>query len=517
MASYATLWFNKAMWNQYITPASIEEVTRILAENGERARIVAGATDLILELERGARKGIETLVDITRIPDLDCITLDEEDVIHLGPLVTHNHCAASKLLRERAYPLARAAWEVGAPQIRNRGTVAGNLITASPANDTITPLMALGAWLTLKSSSGERRVPLSEFYTGVRKTVIRPDEMLVDIAYPAMKTDQRGAFMKLALRRAQAISVVNVALVLTLDSIRVMSAVITLGAVAPTIIHAPEAESYLAGKELTADVIAQTAELAAKAARPIDDLRGSAQYRHAMVRVMTLRGLRTIADGQACAEPCPERSRRDGRSEQAGFPSDPVLLWGKEKARAANGFSGSQHVAGSDIQTKINGKEYTFTSGQDKTLLRLLREEAGLTGTKEGCAEGECGACTVYLDGKAVMACLVPAPRAHCAEVVTVEGLAAKDEGGRLALSAGEEMKDELHPVQRAFIEAGAVQCGYCTPGFLMSAAKLLEERPRPTRDEIAQAITGNLCRCTGYYKIVKAIEDASVIAGTPV
>jgi len=230
------------MWNEYITATSIDETVRILTERGERARIVAGATDLMLELERGLRPSIETLIDISRIADLDRITLDEAEVIHLGPLVTHNHCAASKLLRERAYPLARAAWEVGAPQIRNRGTVAGNLITASPANDTITPLMALDAWVTLKSSGGERKVPLSKFYTGVRKTIMQADEMLVDIAFQAMKEDQHGAFMKLALRRAQAISVVNVALILTLNRLHVKSAVITLGAVAPTIVHAPEAE-----------------------------------------------------------------------------------------------------------------------------------------------------------------------------------------------------------------------------------------------------------------------------------
>ncbi|MCK4727150.1 MAG: FAD binding domain-containing protein [Anaerolineales bacterium] len=154
------------MWREYINAATIEEVLVVLSEHQEKARIIAGATDLILEIERGIRVDIDTLIDVSRIPDLDEITLDEDGVIHLGPLVTHNHCVASKIIREKALPLAQAAWDVGSPQIRNRGTIAGNLITASPANDTITPLMALGALVTLRSQAKERIIPLSRFYPG---------------------------------------------------------------------------------------------------------------------------------------------------------------------------------------------------------------------------------------------------------------------------------------------------------------------------------------------------------------
>lgn len=471
------------MWHNYINANTIDDVTQTLAKMGERARIVAGGTDLILELERGVRTGIETLIDITRIPELDRITIDEDEVIHLGPLVTHNHCVESKLIRERAYPLGRAAWEVGAPQIRNRGTVAGNLITASPANDTITPLMALDTSVTLQSTKGTRIVALKDFYTGVRRTVMQPDEMLVDISFPAMKPTQRGTFVKLALRRAQAISVINVALILELEANSVKSASITLGAVAPTIIHAEQAEQYLTGKKLTDDLIEEAARLTMNASKPIDDIRGSAAYRREMVRVCTLRGLRSIRDGQ----------------QQAGMPSEPVLLWGVQKTES--GMQNPHQSPSAPIETTINGRNYSFKSGHDKTLLRLLREEGNLIGTKEGCAEGECGACTVFLDGKAVMACLVPAPRAHGAEIVTIEGLAHDG---------------QLHPVQEAFVQDGAVQCGYCTPGFIMSAAMLMEERENPTRNEIEQAITGNLCRCTGYYKIVQAIEDAGKSKAQP-
>jgi carbon-monoxide dehydrogenase small subunit len=140
----------------------------------------------------------------------------------------------------------------------------------------------------------------------------------------------------------------------------------------------------------------------------------------------------------------------------------------------------------------INGKKEEREIPPNISLLELLRDHLGLTGAKKGCEIGECGACTVILDGRPVYACLVLAPKVDGKDIITIEGI-------------GEEGK--LHPVQKAFLTHGAVQCGFCTPGMILAAKALLDEKPNPSREEIEDAISGNLCRCTGYLQIVEAVE----------
>ncbi len=467
----------KPMWKQYYTPNTLQEVLKLLEQYQSTARLIAGGTDLTIEIERGVRHP-EVAIDISRVQGFDSITLDENDCINIGPGVTHNQVAASELCRERAFPLVRACWQVGSPQIRNRGTVAGNLVTASPANDTIAPLRALDASVILASVNGERTVALADFFWGVRKTALAPNEMVIGIKFPALRANQIGTFEKLGLRRAQAISVVNVAAVLTFDGDVVSAARIALGSVAPTIVRATAAEAALIGRPLTDEAIAGAAKLARQSANPISDVRGSAKYRRYAVEVYTRRALTALRKGE----------------ERDLLPPKPIMLWGDTDGHfPSREMDVLNHRTDGDeaIVTIVNGEPKVVRHANHKTLLRMLREDLHLIGTKEGCGEGECGACTVFLDGIAVLSCLVPAVRAHRSEIITIEGI-------------------ENHPLQKSFVTEGAAQCGYCTPGFVMSSVSLLAEQPSPSGDEIKQGLTGNLCRCTGYYKIIAAVEKAT-------
>lgn len=459
------------MWQTYERPTSLGEALDLLQHYGARARIVAGGTDVLLEVQQGI-KPTATLIDVTALRELKYQRV-EDGILHLGALTTHNDVLRSQACRQYALPLVQACREVGAPQIRARATLVGNVITASPANDTISPLMALGAEVVLLSREGERVVPLRDFYPGRRSTVCRPDELVRELRLPALAPDQRGLFTKLGLRRAQAISVVNIAFVLTFDvDERVSAARIALGCVAPTIVRATRAEEYLIGKRLADLTCTEAGRLASTDIHPIDDMRATASYRLAMIAALVAQGLQRLA-----------------ASEVAVVDATPVTLETPFAEDKANGTS-AEHVP-EVIDTVINGRPYRLIDAQRKTLLNALREDAGLTGTKEGCGEGECGACTVWLNGQAVMACLVPAAQAHGATVTTIEGLAHGE---------------DLHPLQQAFIDCAAVQCGFCIPGMLMAGAKLLDEHAQPDIEQVRVALSGNICRCTGYRKILDAV-----------
>ncbi len=461
---------------RHLVAETIGEAVDMLATEGPRARVIAGGTDLLLEMERRQRPGVDTLIDITGIPGLAGIDL-RDDRIHIGALTTHNQVVASDLAWERLTPLAQACHEVASPQLRNQATVVGNLVTASPANDTITPLRALGTTVHVESTDGARSIELSDLHTGVRETTLRPGELVTGLTVDPLSSNQRAVYVKAGLRAAQAISVVHLAILLEFMRDEITDARILLGSVAPTIVDSPEAEAMLVGSRLDDDSIADATEAVVGSVTPIDDVRSTADHRRRLLQSMTARALKALRDGTTVA------------------PASRVLL------SPTGTVFGPSPSDGQVVETTINGTSVRASGAIGESLLDWLRDHAGpasnssLTGTKEGCAEGECGACTVMINGTAVMACLVPAVRADGAHITTVEGLAHNG---------------SLHPVQQAFIDDAAVQCGFCIPGFLVSGAALLDERDQPTRAEILEGLSGNLCRCTGYVKIIDAIETAA-------
>jgi CO/xanthine dehydrogenase FAD-binding subunit len=279
------------MWQKYLFPATVQEALEMLAAHPGESQIIAGGTDLVLQSKRGQCPAT-VIVDITRIPGLDAIK-EREGYVTIGCQVTHAQIAASPLIRHKAEVLALACGSVGGPATRNVGTLVGNVVNALPAADGAVALFALDAEVEVADANGRRWMPIAELYAGVGKCVLDPcAQMATAIRFLPLGPGQASAYQRLANRKALALPTLTVGAVVGVrdgvcDAVR-----IAVGPVAPIPFRAREAEAALTGQPPTTEAVAHAAELAGRAAQPRDSLlRGSRDYRQAMVRVLVRRAL----------------------------------------------------------------------------------------------------------------------------------------------------------------------------------------------------------------------------------
>ena len=268
----------------------------LLAQHAVNAKvkIIAGGTDLLADLKFTAH-GPDVVIDISRADDLKNITMTEQGLI-IGALVTHTQIMRSALIRQLFPALVDAAHTIGAVQTRNLGTLGGNLVTAVPSMDSGPTLMALEAIVTIAGNGGRHQLPLSEFFVGPRRTVLKPDELLAEIIIPKQNVGKPTHFLKFGLRKGQALALVNVGASFWVDWDKntFLAPRIALGAVAPKVIRAPQAEAYLEGRAITAEAMAEAGRIAVGDAKPISDFRASAEFRRNLIAVLTKRALEGV-------------------------------------------------------------------------------------------------------------------------------------------------------------------------------------------------------------------------------
>jgi len=277
---------------ELLLPESVEDCLRILAQRGPETKLLAGGTDLLPQLKNGLLKPAR-VVDLSGVARLRAIESANGQGLRIGAAVTARTLELDRAVRARYLSLAESGALVGSVQVRNLATLGGNLCNAAPSADMAPPLLALDAEAVIVGPKGERRVPIETFFTGVRKTVLAPDELLIELSVPATGAHSGGNYLRHTPRRELDIAVVGVASQLTLANGVCTKARIALAAVAPVPVRATAAERALEGQAVTPDRIARAAELAIEAARPISDQRGSAEFRRHLVRVLTRRTLTT--------------------------------------------------------------------------------------------------------------------------------------------------------------------------------------------------------------------------------
>jgi carbon-monoxide dehydrogenase medium subunit len=462
----------------YLRPNSLKEALALLKEHVD-AKVLAGGTNLLVDMKLGKARPAK-VIDITFVPEMHGIE-ERADGVWIGALTTIRELAVSRLLWTSYTALAEAAAAFGSTQVAMRGTLGGNVCNGSPASDTVPALLAFGAEAYLMGPDGERTAVLGDLLAGPGQVKLRKGEILAAVRLPKVTAGTGSAFLKISRVHAD-LAKVSAAVRLTRDEGgRATSVRVELGSVGPTVVRARKAEAVLAKQAMTEEVRLAAGEAAAGEIQPIDDVRSTADYRRkaAIALVYDAAGVAW----ERAATPVKHRLRG---SVVASKPRDVLSL----------SVDDDESVV---VRMTVNGEETEIDVAPNDLLLNVLRERLELTGAKYGCGIGECGACTVWMNGTPVLGCLVLAVSADGAEIRTIEGEAA---AGRLTA------------LQQAFIDENAFQCGYCTPGMLLMSKRLLEEIPQPTEDEIRDYLKGNHCRCTGYASIVRAIGRASSSGG---
>lgn len=472
----------------YLEPASLQEAVTLLAQYGNRAKVLAGGTDLLvhMKMERVAPKAV---ISIGKIPGLDRIAI-QAGHLRIGARATIRAMENDPRIQAHYPALMEACASFSTTQVQTMGTVGGNLGNGSPASDSAPALIALGTEVEITGPEGKRRMPLEEFFVGPGKTVLQNGDLLTDVVLPQPRRGTGSAFLKIS-RVAADIAKASAAVMLVREGDRVVDCRMAFGSVAPTPMRTREAERMLIGQMFDEDLVAQVAQVASEEVTPIDDVRSTAWYRREAVRVLAHDGLRRAwqraltlipypfpYEGRFAGSVSPFSSGERGNQAQIEF----VPRLGANEKRW--------------IKLKVNGREHQVWVAPNDLLLNVLRDQLQLTGAKYGCGIGECSACTVQMDGAPVLSCLVLAVSAVGREILTVEGMQKPD--------------GDLDPLQEAFLDFAAYQCGYCTPGMLLTAKSLLAVKPRPTEDDVRHYLRGNLCRCTGYASIVRAVMSCA-------
>ncbi len=458
----------------YIAPGSLREAIQIMSDAGNVAAVLSGGTHLLtmLKMDRAAP---DVLVNIKNLPELAGFQQENDGSLFIGACETIFSIRRNPFIQVNYPALAEACASFGSVQIEKMGTIGGNVCNGSPASDSVPALMVHDARVVVTGQSGERILPLEDFLLGPNKVNLHRGEILRGILLPKPRSDCFSGFMKVS-RVAADLAKVNLAVWICFHEGVVVECRIAMGAVGPVVMRCVSAEEELIGKHIDEHLIEKVAEKAAETIQPIDDIRSTAWYRRQVARVM-LHDLLVIAKVNSNDKAI---SLEASQSKIHHSTATNTILIEKKQRKL--------------IHINVNGRDVEEYVTPNQLLINLLRDTLQLTGTKYGCGLGECSACTVLVDGQPALACLILAASLDGCTVTTIEGL--------------ESITGNLDPLQEAFIENAAYQCGYCTPGMIMTLKGLFDDIAHPTEEEIRDYLKGNRCRCTGYISVVRAVES---------